>query len=143
MSFVTPDSLSRLGLDPDLISPGTEYGRDLLQGFIDTAAFRLRKWVGDAAYETALRWDATHPPRIRFVMAELYLSICEALPMVWMQGQSGERSVSIEGFRVDLAAPGEEERSAILRSLLNRAESLVEEWMVGPGSGAGQDVIAV
>lgn len=140
MSFVTADALIRFGITPDLFGD-SESSIDPLDGFIALASFRLRKWVGNEAYNSALKLDATVPARIKFVLAELYLSVCEALQIIWMQGQSGERSVSIEGFRVDLATPSAEERGAILKSLLNRAESLVEEWMLPSGSGVG--IVAV
>ena len=137
MSFVTPENLSRLGLTPDLLGADDESGLDLMLGFINLASYRLQKWVGDEFYREALTWRADNPARPRMVMAELYLTICEILPVVWMQSQSSEKSVSIEGFRVDLATPNETERSAILTTLLNRAERLVEEWLGPDGTRAG------
>jgi hypothetical protein len=136
MSFITTESLAKVGINPDMISDDLD-APETLQGMIQLAVRRMRQWVGAAVYTDAESWPLDNPERIHFVMAELYLALCEVLPVIWMRQSFGARSVTIEGFRVDMAVTDPVQQQNVCSALLQKAEAALWDWIPVEGATAG------
>lgn len=86
-----------------------------LKGIISAASARLEKWIGQ--YEDS--------PETR--QAELILATVFLLPFAWSRSTIGTSNLTVEGMQITMARPSQEEKNAVLKSLLAQAEMLVKD----------------
>lgn len=123
--LVDTEDLAALGITEELIADGVG-DISLLEGPLTVASSRMKSWIGDARYADLLSRDSNDNSRRAAKQAELQIALTEILPVLWMQGSAGEKSIKVDDFSISLATPSFIDQQSILIRFLNIAESTLE-----------------
>lgn len=109
---------SLLGFDDEQKDGADKTALDLfLERCILIANKRLASWVKELQ------------DKPEFKQAELLLATVSCLPFVWARAGVGPVNLSIEGMQITNSRPSEDEKKAIVKSLIAQAELAVMEFI--------------